>query len=190
MLGLWPWDGATIRSRRFTRFMRHSNHLMQAGHISPEANNLIRDILRFHPELRLSIPEISARVLELHSFFDNPCIGSTTAELQGMEYAYKHMLTRVDPVAWRRKELERLRSLNGTSTFNDLTSRLPLPWPQSRIRVSHSPENPPTQTHKPHCVPIPDVPPPVTMQVPEEPTRSNKWWRLEKLKQTSSWYYP
>ena len=189
MLGLWPWDSATIQSRRFTKFMHDSDYLLRAGPISPEANNLIRDILRFHPELRLSVPEIAARVLQLRSFFDNPRIGSTATELEGMKWTHQRMLMRGDPIAWRRKRLEQLRGLDETSAFNDLTGRLPLPRPQPRIRVSHSPENPSPRTYKPHCVPIPDIPPPVTIRVPEESTRGNKWWRLENLKPTSGWYY-
>lgn len=194
MLGLWLWDSATLRSRRFVRFiMSYDDHLLRARHISPGANNLIRDILRFHPELRLSVPEISARVLQLHSFFDNPRIPSTTRELQGMECIYRCMLTRVDPIARRRKELEYLRDLDRTSAFDDPTGQLPLPRPQPtrRIRASHSPEIPPPQTRRPHFVSIQDVPPPTSIRDLEKPTRkSNKLWHFEKLKLASGWYYP
>ena len=191
MLGLWPWDGATTRNRRFTEFMRDHDHLLQARHISPEANNLIRDILHFHPELRLSVPEISARVLQLHSFFYDPCVESTAAELQGMERTYRRMLTREDPIALRRKELEYLGGLDEISAFNKLTARLPLPGSlPGIIHVSPSLENPPPQTYMPYCTPISNVPPPVTIGAPEGPDRSNKWWHLESLKPASGWYYP
>ena len=179
MLGFWPWDSATLHSRRFVRFMCSDDYLLRTRFISPGANDIIRDILRFHPELRLSVPEIAARVLQLHSFFDNPRIGSTVRELHGMKSMYRRMLTRADPVAWRRKKLEYLRDLDKISAFNDLTGQLPLPRPQPKIRVPHSPENPPPRTYRPHCAPIPDVPPPTSTDSPGEPTRKrNRRWRF------------
>lgn len=192
MLGLWLWDSANIRSRRFVRFMRNGDHLLRARSISPGANDLIRDILRFHPELRLSVPEIATRVLELYSFFDDPHTGSTTRELLVMGCIYQRMLARADPIARRRKELEYLRDLDETLAFNDLTGQLPLPRPQPRIRVSHTPEIPPPRIYRPYCAPIPDVPLPTSTRGPEEPPRkSNKRWRLvENLKLVSGWYYP
>lgn len=151
MLGLWPWDTAAICSKGFFRFMRGDNYLLQARPISPEASKLIRDILRFHPELRLSVPEISTRVLQLRSFFNNPRVKSTSAELQDMRFAYQCMLTRPDLVARRRKELEYLSSLDKTSVFNDLSGRLPLPPPPSRIIVANLPESPLPRENRPHC---------------------------------------
>jgi hypothetical protein len=194
MLGVWPWDEATIISRDFLKFMLVDDHLRRARPISLEANNLIRDILRFHPELRLSVPEISARVLQLRSFFDDPWVTSTAAELQEMEYTYRGMLVRSDPIARRRKRLEGLRGLHKTNAFNDLSGRLLLPQSLPRIHVSNSPDNPPPRpprTYRPYCAPVPDVPPPVTTCTPEEPTRRrSKWWRLDNVKLTSGWYYP
>ena len=150
MLGLWPWDTAAIRSKRFFRFMRGDDYLLQARPISPEARKLIRDILRFHPELRLSVSEISTRVLQLRSFFDNPRIKSTSAELREMRFVYQCMLARPDPVARRRKELESLRSLDETSVFNDLSGRLPLPPPPPKILVANLSENPLPRANRPH----------------------------------------
>ena len=191
MFGLWLWDSANIHSRRFVRFMRNGDHLLRARSISPGANDLIRDILRFHPELRLSVPEIATRVLELRSFFDDPHTGSTARELQGMECVYGRMLARADPIARRRKELEYLRDLDETLAFNDLTGQLPLPRPQPRIRVSHPPEIPPPRTYRPRCAPIPDVPSPTSTRSPVESTRKTmKRWGLGKLKLASGWYYP
>lgn len=190
MIGLWPWDGATIRSRQFRNFMLGDSHLLRTRPISPEATNLIRDILRFHPELRLSVPEIAARVLQLHSFFDNPCIESTAAELWEMSSTHRHMLTRRDPIARRRGQLEYLRGLDETSAFNDLSGRLPLPPPLPRIHVSDFPQNPP-RANRPHCTPILGIPQPVTIPPPPGlPSVSNKRWHMDKLKLAGSWYYP
>ena len=178
MLELWPWDSATLSSRRFVRFMRGGDYLLGAPSISPGANSLIRDILRFHPELRLSVPEIAARVLELQSFFNNPRVRSTARELHGMKREYRRMVARADPIARRRKELEYLRESDETLAFNDLTSQLPLPRPRPRIHVSHSPENTPPRTYRPHCVPIRDVPTPTATRTPEKHTKKGiaRWW--------------
>lgn len=166
MIGLWPWDRASTRSRRFRNFMLADDHLLRTRQISPEANNLVRDILRFHPELRLSIPEISARVLQLHSFFDNPCIKSTAAELWGMASTYQRVLTRLDPIARRRKQLEYFRELDGTSAFNDLSGQLPLPSPPPRIHISNPPQSPPPRENGPYCAPILGIPAPVMATPP------------------------
>ena len=170
MLGLAPWDSAIIRSRRFRDFMLNDDHLRRARPISPEANDLIREILRFHPELRLSIPEISARVLQLRSFFDNPRTRSTKADLWEMKYAYRRMLTRLDPIARRRKELERLRFGGEPSAFNDLSGQLPSPQLPLRRAPVYA---------LPRCAPISGIPPPVAMG-PEEPVTVHKqWWRAD-----------
>lgn len=164
MLGLSPWDGASVRSRSFRNFMLVDDHLLRARRkISPEANDLIRDILRFHPELRLSIPEISSRVLHLRSFFGNPRTRFTEAELQEMKFAYQRMFVRLDPIAHKRKELEYLRCMDKTSTFNDLRGRLPSPQPP--LRRTHV-CNPPQHLRgvvRPCCDPISGIPPPVTI---------------------------
>lgn len=193
MFRLSPWEGATLHSRRFVKFMRGGDQLLRARPISPEADDLIRDILRFHPELRLSVPEISARVLQLRSFFDNPGIESTEEELQGLRHTYRPMLVRPDPIARRRKDLEYLRDLEGpTLTFNDMTGRLLHPRPLPQIHVSRSPENPPPRTYRPHCTPIPNIPPPVPICVPEEPSRrsNSRQWHFGNLKLSGGWYYP
>ena len=141
-------------------------HLLRARQIPLAANNLVRDILRFHPELRLSVPEISARVLRLHSFFNNPCIKSTAAELWGMASAYQRMLTRLDPIAWRRKQLEFFRGLNETSAFNDLSGQLPLPSPPPGSHISDFLQNPPPQENRLYCAPILGIPAPVMTMRP------------------------
>ena len=160
MLGLSPWDGASVSSRRFRNFMLVDDHLLRARPISPEANDLIRDILRFHPELRLSIPEISSRVLYLHSFFNDPHTRSTKEEMWEMESAYLRMLVRLDPIAQRRKQLEYLRCMDEKSAFNDLNGRLPSRKPPPRrIRVCNSPQCL-SRGVRPHCAPISDISPP------------------------------
>jgi len=191
MFGVWPWDGATISSRRFRKFMLGDDHLLRARPISSEANHLVRDILRFHSELRLSVPEISARVLQLHSFFKSPCTKPTTAELREMKSTHQRMFARLDPIARRRKELEYFRGLDGKSAFNDFSGRLPLPQPPPVIHVFNSPENIPPRANRPHCAPISGIPPPVMIHPPEEPIRtSNKWWRVDDLKLAGGWHNP
>jgi len=190
MLGIWPWDRATVRSRRFRRFILGDDHLLRVRSISSEAKKLIRGILRFHPELRLSVPEISARVLQLHSFFDTPRTTSTVTELRQMSFTYRRMLTRPDPIARRRNELEYFRSLDETPTFNDLSGRLPLPPPPPRIRIYNFPENTLPQENGPHCAPIQGIPPPVTLHSPEEViSASSKWWHANDLKLAGGWYH-
>jgi len=190
MLGLWPWDSATIRSRKFRNFMLTDDHLLQVLPISTEANDLIRGILRFHPELRLSVPEISARVLQLNTFSSNPCTESMVA---GLGESFTYLLMRLDPIAQRRKELEYFRGMNETSAFNDLSGWLPPPYrqPPPRIRAPDLQENRPPRTNKPHCAPISGIPPPVTIRSPREPARvRSKWWHLDNLRVAGSRYYP
>ena len=171
--------------------MLGDDDLLRARPISPGAKKLVRDILRFHPELRLSVPEISARVLQLRSFFDKPCTESTAAELRQMTSTYRCMLARPDPIAQRRNELEYFRGLDGTSAFNDLSGRLPLPPPPPRIHVFNLPENPPSRTNSPYCTPIQGIPPPVTIPTPEEVnSASSKWWHMDNLKLAGGWYHP
>ena len=162
MLGLSPWDNASVRSRRFRNFMLIDDYLLRALPISPQANVLIRDILRFHPEFRLSIPEISSRFLLLRSFFGHPRTMSTKAELREMESTYQYMLVRPDPIAQRRKVLENLRCMDRTSAFNDLSGRLPSPQPPlRRIYVCCSPQHP-LEGVVPYCTSISGIPSPVT----------------------------
>lgn len=170
--------------------MLGDGYLLRARPISSEANELIRDILRFHPELRLSVSEISTRVLHLHSFFDNPHTKSTPAELRKMIFTHQRMLARPDPIARRRKELEYLRGLDETLAFNDLSGQLPLP-PPSRIRVTNLPENPLPRENRPYCAPIQGVPAPVAIATPEGLTGvRSKWWHMDNLKLAGGWYYP
>ena len=181
MIGLWPWDRASTRSRRFRDFMLDEDQLLRARQISPEANNLVRDILRFHPELRLSVPEISARVLQLHSFFDHPCIKSTAVELWGMASTYQRMLTRRDPIAWRRKQLEDFRGLDETSAFNDLSGQLPFPSPPPKIHISNFPQNPPPRVDRPYRTPILGIPVPVMTTPLKLADVNNRRQRMDSL---------
>ena len=170
--------------------MLSDGYLLRVRPISSEANKLIRDILRFHPELRLSVPEISVRVLRLHSFFDSPHTKSTSAELRKMTFTHQRMLARPDPIARGRKELEYLRGLDETSAFNDLSGRLPLPPPPPRIRVANLPENPLPRANRSYCAPIQGISTPVTIPSPEELTGvRSKWWHKDNLK-LGGWYYP
>lgn len=174
MLGLSPWDGASTLSRRFRNFMLVDDHLLKDRPISLEANDLIRDILRFHPKLRLSIPEIFSRVLHLRSFFNCPRTRSTEAELREMDLTYQCMLVRPDPIAKRRRELEYLRCMDKTSAFNDLSGRLPSSQPPlRRIRVCSLSQLPPGAA-RPYFAPISDVPPVTTC--PEGPTIVRQKW--------------
>lgn len=166
--------------------MRDDASLLGARQMSPEARKLIRDILRFHPELRLSVPEISARLLQLRSFFNNPHIKHTSAELEEMRLMYQCMLARSDPVARRRKELEYLWSLDGTSVFNDFSGRLPLPPPPPRIFVHNLPDNPLPQANGPHCTSIQGIPPPVALTSSEE--HINVWWNMDTMQLGGGWY--
>jgi len=173
--------------------MLNDDYLLRARLISPEANKLVRDILRFHPELRLSVPEISARVLRLHSFFDNPRTKSTSSELRKMMFTHRRVLAGpdLDLIARRRKELEYFRGLDETSPFNDLSSRLPLPSPPPKIRVTNLPENPLPRANKPYCDPIQGISAPVAISSPEELAGvRSKWWHTDNLKLAGSWYYP
>lgn len=170
--------------------MLSDDYLLRARLISPEANKLIRDILRFHPELRLSVPEISARVLRLHSFFDNPRTKSTSSELRKMMFTHRRVLARPDLISRRRKELEYFRDLDETSPFNDLSGRLPLP-PPPKIRVTNLPENPLPRTNKPYCDPIQGISTQVAISSPEELAGvRSEWWHMDNLKLAGSWYYP
>lgn len=165
-------------------------HLLRARSISPEANDLIRDILRFNPELRLSIPEISLRVLQLLSFFKKPRIRPTKSELWKMKSTYQPMLTRPDQIARRRKDLEHFRCMDRTLAFNDLSGRLPSPQPPlRRSRVFNSPQHP-SGGIRLHCAPISGIPTPVAIP-PEEPITAHKeWWHVDDLKAAgTSWYY-
>lgn len=165
ILGLSPWDDASVHSRRFRNFMLIDNYLLRSRTISQEANDLIRDTLRFHPQLRLSIPEISFRVLHIRSFFSNPRTRSSKLELRKMESTCKHMLVRLDLIAQRRKELEYTRRMDKTSVFNDLNGRLPFqkpPFSLRRICVCNSPQDPHGGV-RPYCAPISGIPPPATI---------------------------
>ena len=152
------------------------DHLLRSLPISREANNLIRDILRFHPELRLSIPEISARVLQLHSFFRNPRIMSTDGEMREMWSGYQRMFTRLDPIARRRKEVEYLMRL-GKSAFNDLSGRLPSPQRQSsprRVLILDSFQHPPGDI-RPQC---PSISPPAVVHFGKPVNIRREWWNV------------
>lgn len=145
--------------------MLSDDYILQARRISPEANDLIRDILRFHPELRLSIPEISSRVLRIRSFFNNPRIRFTKAELREMESTHRSMFMRLDPIARRRKELEYLRCMDKTSAYNDLSGRLPSPHPPlRRIRARNSSLYPPGEVIRS----VSDIPSPERCIIPHE----------------------
>ena len=154
--------------------MLADGHLLRGRQISPEANNL----LHFYPELR--VPEISACILQLHSIFDNPRVKSMAAELWGMASAYQRMLTGLDPIAWRRKQLEYFRGLDEASAFNDLSGQLPLPSPPPRSHISDFPQNPPRENRL-YCAPILGIPAPVMMIPPELTDVQNKWWCMDDL---------
>lgn len=170
--------------------MLDADHLLRARPISLEANDLIRDILHFHSELRLSIPEISSRVLHLRSFFGNPRTISMKPESWETESTYKCMHVKLDPIARRRKELEHLRRIDRTSAFNDFSDRLPSPQPPlRRIRVCNSPQQPRGGV-RPHRVPVSAISPPVTM-CPERPIITHKKWLLVDSPVVAgvSWHY-
>ncbi|KAF9785789.1 kinase-like domain-containing protein [Thelephora terrestris] len=178
MLGICLWNSATIHSIGFLKFMLVDDYLVCAlsRSISAKANDLIRDILRFHPELRLSIPEISARVLQLPSFFEHQRASFSAAELQELASLYQCTLTRIDPIARRRRELEDFRRMVKNLAFNDLTGRTPYP----PICTPGDPHSNSSQHHygvpRLHCGPISGFPAQVEI-LSEQRAAVLKHWR-------------
>lgn len=181
MLGISPWRGATAGSKRFRNFMLVDDHLLQARPISPEANDLIRDILRFDPELRLSVPEISTRALQIRSFFDSPRTKLTPEEVLEMKCTHQRMLERLDPIARRRKDLEHFMGMDEILPFDNHDQRLP-PQLQRTAHVFRSPQQLLPGAVRPHCARISGIPPPVTIRPKEPVARERKWWHVDSLK--------
>ncbi|KAH8083333.1 serine/threonine protein kinase, negative regulator of sexual conjugation and meiosis [Cristinia sonorae] len=69
MTGRHPWRVATTDDEHFVRYLEDENALLQALPISTGANEIIKRILTFNPNRRISIAELREEIKALDTFF-------------------------------------------------------------------------------------------------------------------------